>query len=347
MHNNSSKLLHEVHTFPLRTWQLSWYIMIFIFGVTGNLTVCLVICRSGSRLLYRVPFNKYLLSLAVADLMVSLFAIPIYVLSTSYFNHPSSTAGIILCKTVTGYMFPFWMANVSVFTLVAIGSERLCALNRSMSINEDASEKRTNISIVVVWIAAFIIQLPTIIGETYDPKYQTIGNFCAFTYPAMVLNVVYPVIFVLEYMIPFSLLVFVFLRIRKSLLHLNKLLSESLTSNFCMERHQEVMKRRHKTVWLLFLITTAFFVMWTPNKLCYFLFQYTAVSEIHWNSEVYQAAVLLGFSNSCVNPFLYALQSNELRSHCREMFINCCSCSNDEEHEEQNSELRDPLLAPA
>ena len=110
--------------------QLLWYILIFIISVPGNLTVRMVICKGGSRLLYKVPFNKYLLILAVADLMVSLLAIPIYILSTDHFNHPSGTAGIILCKTVTGYFFLFWMATVSVFTLVAISCERLRASNK-------------------------------------------------------------------------------------------------------------------------------------------------------------------------------------------------------------------------
>ena len=188
MHDNSSKLTAtEAYAFPLRTWQLLWYILIFTIGVPGNLTVCMVICKRGSRLLYNVPFNKYLLILAVADLMVSLLAIPIYILSTDYFNHPSGTAGIILCKTVTGYFFLFWMATVSVFTLVAISCERLHASNKPLSVSEDASEKRTSISIMIVWIAAFIIQLPTLIGQTYDPEHPTIGNFCAFTYSAQTL----------------------------------------------------------------------------------------------------------------------------------------------------------------
>ena len=181
----------------------------------------------------------------------------------------------------------------------------------------------------------------------------TIGIFCAFIYSEQTLNIIYPIVLVTEYIISLFLLVFVFFKIRKSLGRLNKLLSKSLEGNVSMERHQEMMERRQKTVWILFLITVAFFVMWTPHQLMYFIFQCTQAEGIHWNSKIFQAGVLLGFSNPCINPFLYAFQSREFRSRGKELFVDyyrCCEilllgCStNDEEHE---SELRNRLLVPA
>ena len=113
--------------FRLRLWETVCYLVILVIGVFGNAVVCVVILKSGPphRKFYHVPFNLYLMSLAVVDFALAVVSAPSYVMSTSYYHaHPKGTNGTILCKTITGYLLCFWLAGTSVYLLVIISFER-------------------------------------------------------------------------------------------------------------------------------------------------------------------------------------------------------------------------------
>ena len=109
--------------FPLRYWQLFSYIIIALIGIPGNGLVLIVLKRSKA--IRNSAFGVYIGSLAVADIIVSVLCVPVYVTSTSAFQyHPTGIAGDIMCKVWTGYFPLFYFAITSVYTLVAISFER-------------------------------------------------------------------------------------------------------------------------------------------------------------------------------------------------------------------------------
>lgn len=70
--------------FGLRVWQLLWYIWISIAGCVGN-SIVIYITFKSSDIQRKTPFNVYLLTLAIVDLIISIFAIPtIYQVYTNY-----------------------------------------------------------------------------------------------------------------------------------------------------------------------------------------------------------------------------------------------------------------------
>lgn len=46
------------------------YVVVFVSGVVGNVTVCLVIARNSH---FQTPTNYYLFSLAISDLLILVF----------------------------------------------------------------------------------------------------------------------------------------------------------------------------------------------------------------------------------------------------------------------------------
>ena len=277
--------------------------------------VCLVVVKSGPKFRL-VPFNVYLMALSVTDLCLALTCLPVYVMSTSKFQHPSGNAGSVFCKIISGYLLPFWLAGASIYILVIISFERYEAVSRPFCHRTRRAKVRTCLGIAFAWFMGLLIQMPTIIGEQYASNhvYATVGNYCMFTWKnPTVITGIYALTFGLNYVMPALILTMNFYRTKKCI----DKLDESLQRSFADKRyHDAILTKKRKSVRIVFVVTLAFFVCWTPNNVMYFLFQYWDQKDIAWNSNVFQIGIILGFFSSCINPLLYAFQSKDFRKNC-------------------------------
>ena len=300
----------------LKLWELACYCFIFVTGLIGNLVVCLVVLNSG-RVFRRVPFNVYLMSLAIVDLTLAVVCLPIYVMSTAKFPHPTGTKGVIVCKTLTGYLVPFGLAGVSIYLLVIISFERYTAVCKPFEAAARRTSKKTAVYVVGAWLIGFATEFPTTIGLKFNESKPTLGNYCSFAWKTEAISKsVYAAVFSLNYVLPAVIFTSNLYRIRKCLAKLDENLKQSFTGK---QQGIKVMEKKRRTIRTVFVVSAAFFIFWTPNKVMYFLFQYGGRSDISWNSDFYQAGIILGFFNSCINPFLYAFHSRDFRSHCKKV----------------------------
>ena len=67
------------------------------------------------------------MNLAIADMTVATFLLPSYVFVHT-FTHPDGVAGKVLCTLLTGGNFAWIGGGTSVFTLVAVATERYFAV---------------------------------------------------------------------------------------------------------------------------------------------------------------------------------------------------------------------------
>ena len=67
------------------------------------------------------------MNLAIADMTVATFLLPKYVFVHT-FTHPDGDAGKVLCRLLTGGNFAWIGGGTSVFTLVAVATERYFAV---------------------------------------------------------------------------------------------------------------------------------------------------------------------------------------------------------------------------
>ena len=75
---------------------------------------------------YRTSINCLLMNLAIADITIATFLLPRYVLVHT-FTHPDGVAGKVLCRLLTGGNVAWIGGGTSVFTLVAVATERYFA----------------------------------------------------------------------------------------------------------------------------------------------------------------------------------------------------------------------------
>ena len=316
-------------TFSLRYWELVWYSVILFTGALGNLLVCLAFCKSGSE--FRgTPFNKLLCSLAIADVLLALTVLPNYLLSTPIFNHPHGIWGDVMCKTITGDFLPFYFSNVSEYSLLMICIERLQSVQIFQSTKQNDSLRRRRIwpSVVTAWSIPFLLEGPRAIYVLEYKRKQKpiIGNFCTFSWgsePALSAKIYGCIILVSYGLIPLIIFTYSFYTIRKCLLREEKRMSAPMQGNGFSDGYSyylcwKTVQRRKKTAKILMIVTAVFVVCWMPKHIMFCIINYvghTNHNKLTWNSPVYQIGLLIGFTGSCINPFLYAWQSREFRRH--------------------------------
>ena len=281
--------------------------------------VLIVICKSGSTF-RSTPYNLWLASLATADLLLSIIAIPSYILSTSVYNHPRGKEGDSLCRFLTAYPTMFLLAEASVYHLVGISIERFKVVMNPIRERARVSKRNTKIKIVLAWILAFLVIFPPVFRDTtYSRHHPTIGNYCTFRGSNLVFAWIRNVgVFVANYIVPLAVLLYTSVCIGQ---HLKRLEQSFNNSSIGPNKHEgrSLAVPKKRTLKILVMVVAAFITCWTPNRVMFFSFQFDSSL---WNRCYFQIGVLLGFSNSFLNCVLYAFVSDEFSRHFSLTFPN-------------------------
>ncbi|CAO2625257.1 5-hydroxytryptamine receptor 2B [Lemmus lemmus] len=168
----------EVH------WAALLILMVIIPTIGGNILVILAVSRE-KRLQYAT--NYFLMSLAVADLLVGLFVMPIALLTIMF--EAIWPLPLVLC--------PAWLfldvlfSTASIMHLCAISVDRYIAIKKPIQANQCNSRATTFIKITVVWLISIGIAIPVPIkgieNDVINPdnitcalKKERFGNFMLF-----------------------------------------------------------------------------------------------------------------------------------------------------------------------
>ncbi|XP_047133244.1 galanin receptor 2b isoform X1 [Hydra vulgaris] len=308
--------------FQQETWQLFWYAIIGIFGFIGNGIVMTVILLS-KKINRKSSFNVAIFSLALADFLVSILGLPIYYMSTDSFkNHPIGKKGDWMCMLLTGYFLPYWFLDASVFLLVYIAIERRNTILYYNSLKLNSSSFRTKLlTMVAIYLFALIVQFSSAYFLVYDTEKKEFGNYCRYNLSQNQSAVLKIILFTVDTLVPIVVISYCFYQIFLSLKIIDKLLRKSMVTPTCKRIKIDVVHdRKVRTIKTIVIIALAFCICIIPNQLLFVL------SSIHksffaWNGITSQIFVLMRFSNSFVNPFVYCFQSKEFRKHFSSMLV--------------------------
>ena len=293
----SANLKHLHKPFPsvmdFNSWNIVWSLCFGLLAtliIVGNLLTIWIFLKQ--RLRKRTHF--FLISLAVADLLVGLLTVPLYIAfnKVSYF-------GQLLGRSVFKFTDIF-TAIASISTLAAISFERMYAVGWPFR-HRNLNFRVYMFAIAIPWILAAIF---TSISLLRHLSIITLKDymFCLILFlstPLLVMCITY----------------FVVWRKQKTMMgNRNHVVRE---------------KRLAKT---LFIIIAASLLTWLPFQILSLLI-YFGVILPYFNATLF-IITFLQFSNSLVNVTIYPFRITEFKNALRQMLCCCtCVCPRDEKNE--------------
>ncbi|XP_062272158.1 neuromedin-U receptor 2 [Scomber scombrus] len=311
----------------------SVYLLIFLTGLCGNLLTCAVIAKHKKM---RNPTNLYLVSLAVSDLLVLLFGMPleIYDLWQNY-PFPFGKGG---CYFKT-FLFET-VCFASILNVTALSVERYIAVVHPLKTRYLSTNQHAKRVITIVWVVSMLCAIPntSLHGIFYLPERMEESAICTVLKPLWIYNMVMQITTVCFYFVPMIVISMLYLVMGLHLGRERRQRSWKLGQNFssgtrvkiCMESG-----RRRQVIKMLSIVVAVFGVCWAPFHIERLLWS----SISHWTDlmhNIYQYIHILSgvlfYLSSAVNPIIYSLLSTRFRECFRELV-----CSQTED----NSSVRD------
>ncbi|KAK5912045.1 hypothetical protein CesoFtcFv8_001960 [Champsocephalus esox] len=310
----------------------SVYLLIFLVGLSGNLLTCAVIAKHKKM---RNPTNLYLLSLALSDLLVLLFGMPLEVYDL-WQNYPFPFGeGGCYFKT---FLFEA-VCFASILNVTALSVERYIAVVHPLKTRYLSTNKHAKRVITIVWVVSMICAIPntSLHGLFYLKGRMEESAICTVLKPLWIYNMVMQITTVCFYFVPMMVISVLYLVMGLHLCREQRQPSENLGRNCSshIRRKMSVNGRRRQINKMLSIVVAVFGVCWAPFHIERLLWS----SISHWTDlmhNIYQYVHILSgvffYLSSAVNPIIYSLLSTRFRECFRELV-----CSQMEE----NSSVRD------
>ena len=302
---DQSRVVITQHT--MQVVLFGFFSVILILNLILNGLVILVVACFKS---VQPSINYLFLNLALADILVATSLIPQYIIRP-FITHPDGWPGTLLCKLFMGG-FTMWVAGCASTALhVIIAIERFYATRPTNQVRKIRGRK-LKLIIACVWIFAILTEVPPLCVMTYDKSRAS----CIEKWSNPMQAKIYTVF---TYLVDFA----------TPLILMTALYSKTVAalwgrSNFDATS-QAAIKSRKRVTKIAITVTVLHALCWLPDVTTYLLV-YHVPGLVEYGSTLYHACVIPVGIGTCLNPFVYALQSQSFRIQMRKM-IGCGSCS--------------------
>ncbi len=272
---------------------LLWLLWTLI--VVGNILVMSVIIRDKELLLK--PANIFILNLAASDLLVGIISMTfqnIWQLKEDWIF------GELMCKCWT--IVDFSAATQSAFAIVLISFDRLMLVSTGLKYKQYITIPKTCILVIITWVISLLINaIPILLSDKLFGRWVNYSNECDFGVSYQ-LSYQLPM-FVLSFIVPIILVAFFNITVYNNIRQRARRFQGRSTSDF---------KKHRKAAVTLALIVGVFLICWVP----YWINKFTQIINIDNldNKAISDALAYLLWSNSAINPFLYAVTNPRIRS---------------------------------
>lgn len=277
--------------------------LIFALGVLGNSLVITVLARSkpGKP---RSTTNLFILNLSIADLAYLLFCIPF---QATVYALPTWVLGAFICKFVHYFLTVSML--VSIFTLAAMSVDRYVAIVHSRRSSALRVSRNALLGVGCIWALSIAMASPVAYHRRLfhrDPGNQT---FCWEQWPDQRHRRAYVLCtFVFGYLLPLLLICFCYAKV---LNHLHKKLKN-------VSKKSEASKK--KTAQTVLVVVVVFGISWLPHHVIHLWAEFGVFPLTPASFLFRVAAHCLAYSNSSVNPIIYAFLSENFRKAYRQVF---------------------------
>ncbi|KAE8287967.1 Adenosine receptor A2b Adenosine receptor 2b [Larimichthys crocea] len=339
-------------------------LVIAVLSISGNILVCWAVAINTT---LKNATNYFLVSLAVADILVGCLAIPFAITISLGLRLDFYGCLFLAC-------FVLVLTQSSIFSLLAIAIDRYLAVKIPLRYKELMTGKTAREIIAILWILSFVIGLIPFFG--WNLKYKncksngtaadnttnstnSTGGFgglirscklaCLFEGVVDMHYMVYFNFFVCV-LPPLLIMLCIYLKIftvaRKQLRQI-----ELKCVGNGDNHHHGLLQKEIRAAKSLSIIVGLFAVCWLPVHIlnCLTLFY----EKLHKPDILLYVAIILSHANSAVNPIIYAYRIQDFRNTFRKILAQHFMCRREELYRSSNGSKRnrdqihmtiDPLL---
>ncbi|KAI9562494.1 putative allatostatin A receptor [Daphnia sinensis] len=311
--------------------------IIVVVGFIGNALVVVVVAANQQM---RNTTNLLIINLALADLLFIVFCVPF---TASDYALPFWPFGDAWCKIVQYLVIV--TAYASVYTLVLMSLDRYLAVVHPITSMSIRTEANTYWAIAVTWVVIFVACVPLLMahGEVMYLFAEEEYSVCVFLQKeGWSYHVFQITFFATSYVIPLLLIcglyICMLMRLWRGVAPGGRVSAESR-------------RGKKRVTRMVCIVVVIFAVCWCPIQLVLVLKSLALFEITPFTVMIQIVSHVLAYMNSCVNPFLYALISDNFRKafrkivYCRSLGFALPSC--EQRHQPNNgekSDIRQPLF---
>jgi len=299
-------------------------VIVIIISLVGNILVCsaiLVYERLRTSLT-----NYFIFSLAVSDIITASIVMPIdidLILKDHLWTHSETMCNVF----VTAYLIA---APLSMLNLLAVSVDRYCAITNPLHYSSIMTHKVVIITIVSLWTYAILFAVIAMVGWplypsslqygmcvfNVQPAYSLVSSLVNFVFPTITMCVLYYKIYKVAKVHARRI------DRRENFSHTHVEYTSNIggTSTSNDKKNFKSLTKNIKAAKTIALLVSAFLCCWMP---------YTLASSIsilcgqvcfeNIAADVFSVTLLIAYTNSALNPFLYAFHNRDFRESFRRL----------------------------
>ena len=325
----------------------SYFVVIFV-SIVGNSLIIRVVTKTRRM---RTAINRLIVNMAASDLLTTMVTMVIetYVYITQALSKSSTwfggVEGIILCKII---IFVQGIAiSSSVLTLVAIALNRFVAV--LFPFRSSQFQNLSTVAIVVIWVVSCILVSPILYAakvvemegspycvEEWSPLFDNKTASEQYTLVLFGLLYAFPLVLI---SVLYSCVVY-------------KVWVRQVPGNVTAPNQQLELQTKKRVLKMLITVVVVFTLCWLPYHVYLLLAFFVHNGECPISPQYIFFGLLLGHTNSAINPCIYVIFNRDFRQGFLEFLRTCSSCcrgNNTDVRMESNSQcatFRDTAMQP-
>lgn len=293
--------------------------LIIFLSLAGNILVCIAVFTD--RRLKRLN-NMFIVSLAVADLWVSLMVMTFAVANdiTGKWMFGPIYCNVWISSDIMG-------STASILNLCVISLDRYIHIRDPLKYTRWMTWKKVAISITLVWTISIILSfIPINVGWHNSPADDNVlpPELCFLEISGTYAVVSSSISFYLPCIVMLALYCKLYMYAREQV----RCINSTLVHNHVGEVRGSGQASRlsdHKAAVTLGIIMGVFLICWLPFFILNLVEAYCKCAPI----VLFQILTWLGYFNSCLNPIIYSIFNSEFRNAFKRiLFPRSCQCAN-------------------
>ncbi|KAH8417861.1 hypothetical protein KR222_007326 [Zaprionus bogoriensis] len=307
---------------------------IILAAILGNMLVIVSVMRHRK---LRIITNYFVVSLAVADMLVALCAMTF---NASVEISGRWMFGSLMCDIWNS--FDVYFSTASIMHLCCISVDRYFAIVQPLDYPLIMTHRRVFIMLLMVWLSPALLSFLPICSGWYTTnenwKYlKSNPHICEFK-----VNKAYAIVSSsMSFWIPGIVMLSMYYRIYQEADRQERLVYRSKVAALLLEKHLQIsqipkprpsiqveqstittMRRERKAARTLGIIMSAFLLCWLPFFLWYITF--TLCDSCKTPRIVVGILFWIGYFNSALNPIIYAYFNRDFRAAFKKTLKSCC-----------------------